>query len=130
MTPTNLPEYQDFIDFANLFDNEYIDLKFAKLIDEIAYANLISIAHLTSVKCLQLAVILNCRPKPSYIQCKISINLLENAPIVTKVTSLRLSIVPEMTFIAFKSAINLANLIAQNHFGQIDIECQYYRALH
>lgn len=49
-TSTDLPKYQDILDFTNSSGDKYIDCKFAELVDQVAYTNLISNAYLTSIK--------------------------------------------------------------------------------
>lgn len=50
LAPTNLPKYQDFLNFAKHSDNKYINPKFCELWDQVAYTDLISNTYLISIK--------------------------------------------------------------------------------
>lgn len=72
----------NFLDFANLFDNDkYGDIVFFEI------ANIINISNFSNAifRYIQLVIMINKRKRPQYIPRKAILNLFINIPFATKV---------------------------------------------
>ena len=132
--PPDLPDNNnDFLDEADLFDDEFNDPDIGELFDGI---NLIDPsqsavnAQVMSTGQLQSAIVVNRRQRPRCVQRRVPTNALLEVIPTTKVRSKNSPILPGQLPFAFKSIADPANPVLQNDFGPMTVKCSHCGALH